>query len=74
MLDAFTYLPSILKTDTEYQRNERLKHVVWLAAHGSRAALIRLERMSDENKRNAWGYSTEDIRARLRAVLNAPQI
>jgi hypothetical protein len=71
-LDPFAYPPPLLKTDSQYVKTERLKHVAWLAAHGSTSVITRLERMADENKYPAWHFSTADIKTRLKAVLNAP--
>lgn len=72
MLDPFAYPRSLDKTATQYMRNERLKHWVWLASRGSTSALIRLYRMSPENKDLALRYSPAETLVRLNAVLNAP--
>lgn len=68
MANKFLDCRPSLKTDTQYERNERLKRIVWMAAHGSISSMHRLRRMSDENKRNAWTYSTAETKALLKAV------
>jgi hypothetical protein len=71
MLDDFTYPKSLPKPATTYEANERLKHLVWLAAHGSASAVTRLKRLSTEKKRRAWLYSPQGIKIRAKATFKA---
>jgi hypothetical protein len=72
MFDDYLYRRSGQKTDTTFVKNERLKHLVWLAAHGSESAIVRLQRMSNDHKHRAWLYSPSEIKARAKALFDAP--
>lgn len=74
MLDEHLYRLTGQRTDTTYARNERLKHIVWLAAHGSESAIVRLKRMSPENRAPAWHFSSADIKSRVKSVLNSSSV
>lgn len=57
---------------SEFQRNQQLITIARLAARGSTLHGHILVRMSDENKRRAWQYSTGEVKALLRAIYDAP--
>lgn len=75
LIEALRYRGPItpqLEGPSEYNRNQQLVAIARLAARGSTLHGHILVRMSDENKRRAWQYSTAEVKALLRAIYDAP--
>ena len=67
LLDPINHLPR-REGEGLYHRRKQLVDIARLASLGSTTHLERLTRMTQENKADAWTFSTADAKGRLKEI------